>query len=284
MSFNNVADLDAGLELIAEFDRPAAVVVKHANPCGAAVAEDLRAAYEKAYLGDPGSAYGGVVVLNRPLDVATARALAELRGEEDGARLPYFVEVLAAPDLEPEALELLRDRVGWAGRIRILRCGPFERAAVDAAAQDFRRVTGGILVQDRDLVGFEPDALTVAGRHAPTEGQVADLAFAWLCCKHARSNAAVVAADGALVGLGAGQVSRVGAVGIAVSKAGQRAEGAVLASDGFLPFADNVERAAEAGVRAIIQPGGSKKDAEVIAAADGLGLAMVLTGTRHFRH
>ncbi len=284
LSFNNVADLDAGIELIKEFDRPAAVVIKHANPCGAATAEGIRAAYQKAYLGDPWSAYGGIVVLNRPLDVQTARALAELRGEEDGARIPYFVEVLAAPGFEPEALELLRRKVRWADRIRMLRWGPFEREDVDQTAQDLRRVTGGLLVQDRDLAGFEPDALTVAGEREPTDEQMADLRFAWLCCKHARSNAAVVAASGALVGLGAGQVSRVGAVDVAVNKAGERAEGAVLASDGFFPFADCVERAAEAGVKALIQPGGSKKDGEVIAAADRLGMAMVLSGTRHFRH
>jgi phosphoribosylaminoimidazolecarboxamide formyltransferase/IMP cyclohydrolase len=284
LSFNNILDANAGIELVKEFDAPAAVIIKHANPCGAGTDQSLRAAYEKAYSGDPVSAYGGIVVLNRPLDADTAAVMAEVRADLDGKAAPFFVECLVAPDFEDGAVDLLREKVGWADRVRLLKTGPLGWCSVDEKARDMRRVTGGLLVQDRDLLGFDAGRLETATRRRPTDEEMADLEVAWLCCKHARSNAVVLAKDRALVGVGAGQMSRLDATLIAIRKAGPRARGAVLASDAFFPFPDSVERAAEAGVRAVIQPGGSKADGAVIEAADRLGLAMVLTGTRHFLH
>lgn len=284
LSFNNILDINAGLELVKEFEGPAAIVIKHANPCGAGTAGSLREAYEKAYLGDPVSAFGCVVALNRPLDAETAEAIAQFRAELEGRPTPYFVESLAAPGFEPEALEALRRKAKWADRTRVLKTGPLSPASVDPGAKDMRRVIGGLLVQDRDLLGFDQDGLQLVTRTSPTDAQMADLKFAWLCCKHVKSNAIVLAKDQMLVGVGAGQMSRIDATIIAVRKAGDRAEGAVLASDAYFPFPDSVERAAQAGVKAVIQPGGSKGDEAVIEAADRLGVAMVLTGTRHFRH
>ncbi|MCK4376451.1 MAG: bifunctional phosphoribosylaminoimidazolecarboxamide formyltransferase/IMP cyclohydrolase, partial [Candidatus Brocadiae bacterium] len=236
LSFNNILDINAGIELVKEFDRPAAVLLKHTNPCGAGTADSLRDAYEKAYFGDPLSAFGCAVVLNRPLDVHTALAIAEVRATLGGGRsAPYFVESLVAPELDPEALALLRQKTDWAERTRFLKTGPLNWRSVDEAAKDMRRVTGGLLVQDRNLLGFERDGLRVATEAAPTEEQMADLEFAWLCCKHVKSNAIVLARDEALVGVGAGQMSRVDATVIALRKAGDRARGAALASDAFFP-------------------------------------------------
>ena len=220
MSFNNILDMNAGIELIKEFDQPAAVIIKHTNPCGAGTASSLRQAYEKAYFGDPVSAFGCVAVLNRPLDARTATAIAQVRARAEGKPAPYFVEVLVAPDFDAEALDLLRGKVDWAERMRVLKTGPLSWSLVDEKARDMRRIIGGLLVQDRDLLGFDPDALTVATRRAPTEGEMADLKFAWLCCKHVKSNAVVLAKDAALVGVGAGQMSRVDATVVALRKAG----------------------------------------------------------------
>ncbi len=284
LSFNNILDMNSGVELVKEFERPAAFLLKHTNPCGGGLADSLRAAYEKAYFGDPVSAFGGVAALNRPLDLETATAIIEVRAELGGKRAPYFIEVLAAPGFDPEALKLLRDKVDWWERTRILKVAPLARSAVDRSAKDMRRVVGGMLVQDRDLLGFDPARVTVVTRLSPTPEQMADLGFAWLCCKHVKSNAIVLAKDETLVGVGAGQMSRVDATADAIRKAGMRAEGAALASDAFFPFPDSVEAAAAVGVRAVIQPGGSKGDAAVVAAADRLGIAMVTTGARHFRH
>jgi len=284
LSFNNILDLNAGIELVKEFDRPAAFILKHTNPCGGGIADSPRAAYEKAYFGDPVSAFGGVAVLNRPLDVETAAAVAEMRAELEGRPAPYFIEVLLAPAFDRDALKLLHDQVDWAERTRIVEVGPLGPGSIDRTAKDMRRVIGGMLVQDRDLLGFEPEKITVVTKLAPTERQMADLKFAWLCCKHVKSNAIVLAKDEMLVGVGAGQMSRVDATMDAVRKAGERAKDAVLASDAFFPFPDSLEMAATAGVKAIIQPGGSKGDAAVVKAADRLGIAMVTTGTRHFRH
>ncbi|MHC5034394.1 MAG: bifunctional phosphoribosylaminoimidazolecarboxamide formyltransferase/IMP cyclohydrolase [Planctomycetota bacterium] len=284
LSFNNILDVNAGIELAKEFDRPAAVVLKHTNPCGAATADSLRVAYERAYFGDPVSAFGCAVVLNRPLDAGTAEAIARVRAEIGGESAPYFVESLVAPDFEPGALDVLNQMAAWAERTRVLKTGLLDSGSVDEGAKDIRRVIGGLLVQDRDLLGFDSEGIRVVTEIAPTETQLADLAFAWLCCKHVKSNAIVLARDESLVGVGAGQMSRVDATVIAVRKAGERAEGAVLASDAFFPFPDSVEAAASAGVTAVIQPGGSKGDAAVIEAANRQGIAMVLTGARHFRH
>jgi len=284
LSFNNILDAGAAIELIKEFDRPAAVIVKHTNPCGAACADSLHTAYEKAYLGDPASAFASVVALNRPLDVHTAAAMAQSRAELEGKVFPYRIDCLAAPEFEAEALALLCERVEWAGRMRLLRTGPLNWCLVDEKARDLCRVAGGLLVQDRDLLGFDRDGLDVVTKAAPDSGRMDDLKVAWLCCKHVRSNAIVLARQEAVVGVGAGQMSRLDAALLALRKAGDRARGATMASDGFLLMPECIEEAARAGVTAVIQPGGSEADRAVIAAADRLGLAMVFTGTRHFSH
>jgi phosphoribosylaminoimidazolecarboxamide formyltransferase/IMP cyclohydrolase len=284
LSFNNILDTNAALEIVKDFREPAAAVIKHTNPCGAGVADSIGEAYVKAYLGDPVSAFGCIVALNRPFDARVAEAVAKRRAEIDGKATPYFIEVIIAPDFDEDALELLSGKVSWAERTRLLKTGELDPAAVDASAQDMRRVVGGMLVQGRDLLALDESALKTVTDKAPTARQMADLRFAWTCCKHVKSNAIVLARDGMLVGTGAGQMSRVDAAIVAVRKAGERADGSVLASDAFFPFPDAVEVAARAGVKAIIQPGGAKGDREVIEVANRLGVAMVLTGARHFRH
>jgi phosphoribosylaminoimidazolecarboxamide formyltransferase/IMP cyclohydrolase len=268
LSFNNLVDLDAALEAVREFASPAAVVVKHTNPCGVAVADDLVAAFRRAREADSLSAFGGIVALNRPVDEATAVALCE-----------SFIECVIAPSYSETALSALRGKK----TLRILATR--EWLAADHAALTSKRVGGGVVVQSRDATaGGEVEAGAIVTRRAPTEIELRALAFAWKVCKHVKSNAIVFARDGETVGVGAGQMSRVVSVEIAAKKAGDRARGAVMASDAFFPFPDGVEVAAAAGISAIAQPGGSKKDAEVIAAADAAGMAMVLTGVRHFRH
>jgi phosphoribosylaminoimidazolecarboxamide formyltransferase / IMP cyclohydrolase len=267
LSFNNVLDLDAARNLLREFSVPACVIVKHNNPCGVAVAEDVRLAYERARDSDPVSAYGGVIAVNRPVTPELGELLAGT-----------FLEVLIAPDYAPEALTALTRKEA----VRLL--ANRERRGVSAGERDLRRVVGGVLVQDRDAESEDRASMRVATREAPTERAWGDLLFAWRVAKHVKSNAIVLARDLATVGVGAGQMSRVDAVRLAVQKSGGRADGAVLASDAFFPFADGPEEAVKAGVRAIIQPGGSIRDEEVVAAADAAGVAMVLTGRRHFRH
>jgi phosphoribosylaminoimidazolecarboxamide formyltransferase / IMP cyclohydrolase len=275
LSFNNVLDLDSARRLADEFERPAAVIVKHNNPCGVAVAESLTVAYERALACDPVSSFGGVIVLNRPVDSPLAERLAE-----------NFVEVLLAPGYEEGALEALREKQA----LRILE-EPEERS-YQPRERDVKRVRGGLLVQDPDRVDETRDGMTVVTEAEPTEGQWDDLLFAWKVCRHVRSNAIVLARDSATIGIGAGQMSRVDSVRIAIDKARaarseQAAEllaGSSVASDAFFPFADGVELATGAGASAIIQPGGSKRDPEVIAACDAAGAAMVFTGRRHFRH
>ena len=284
LSFNNILDLNGALELVKEFDEPAAVCIKHSNPCGAGTAATIHEAYRKAYLGDPLCAFGCVVALNRPFDVHVAKVVAEFRAQEGGRPMPYFVEVIIAPGIQPDALKLLRDKADWAERTRLLETAELSPAAIDQAAPDMRRVVGGMLVQDRDLVGWDEKVLEYPTAKRPTPAELADLKFAWLCCKHVKSNAIVIAKDGMLVGVGAGQMSRVDSTLIAVRKAGARARGAVLASDAFFPFPDSIEVAAAAGVTAFAQPGGAKADAKVMEAANRLGVAMVFTGARHFKH
>lgn len=275
LSYNNLLDLDAALGLVREFDRPACVIVKHNNPCGTAAAPRLVDAFCAALAGDPLSAFGGIHAYNHPVDLATAEAV-----RDSGS----FVEAIVAPAIDDDALEVLRKAVGGAN-LRVLALGAMPSAAADRPV--VRPVSGGFLVQDPDRPAPVPD-LHVANARAPDDAEVDALRFAWRVCKHVRSNAIVLATgDGSCsstVGVGAGQMSRVDAVEVAIKKAGERAKGAVLASDAFFPFADGVEAAAGAGVRAVIQPGGSKRDAEVIAAADEAGIAMVFTGQRHFRH
>ena len=268
LSFNNLVDVDAALEAVREFDGPAAVVVKHTNPCGVAVAADLTAAYRAARDADPVSAFGGIVALNRPVDLATAQILAET-----------FLECIVAPAFDADALAVLRGKKN----LRLLATGTWLPA--DHAELTWKRIGGGLVVQDRDATAAgEVEGARVVTRRAPTAEERHALAFAWRVCKHVKSNAIVLAREGCTVGVGAGQMSRVESVKIATGKAGELSRGSVLASDAFFPFPDGVELAGESGVTAVAQPGGSVKDADVIAAADRAGMAMVFTGARHFRH
>ncbi len=264
LSFNNIQDAAAAYGLVSEFGRPAAAIIKHMNPCGLAIGEDIAEAYQRAYECDPVSAFGGVVALNRVLDAATAAAIVKIK-----------TDVVIAPALAEEARELL----GRRKNTRVLVAGP-----VRTEGYDVRSVPGGFLAQTWDRSGFDRAACRVVSRRQPTEEEWAQLGFAWLAAKHVKSNAIVLARDFAAVGVGAGQMSRVEAAEIAVKRAGERAQGSVMASDAFFPFADGLEVGLEAGVTAVIQPGGSVKDEEVTLAADARGAAMVLTGERHFKH
>lgn len=267
LSFNNLLDLEAARAQLAEFQLPACVIVKHNNPCGVAVAGDVRTAYERARDCDPVSAYGGVIVVNRPVDAALGELLAGT-----------FVEVLLAPGYDDDALAALTRKPNT--RIMLNR----ERRRANPGERDLRRVTGGMLVQDRDAESEDRETMRVVTKRAPTEAEWGDLLFAWRVCKHVKSNAIVLARDLVTVGIGAGQMSRVDSVRLAVEKAQTPVAGSVLASDAFFPFADGPELAVKAGVTAIIQPGGSIRDEEVFAAADAADVAMVVTGRRHFRH
>jgi phosphoribosylaminoimidazolecarboxamide formyltransferase/IMP cyclohydrolase len=275
LSFNNLLDLDCAVNLVTEFAGPAAVVLKHNNPCGAAVGATLEEAFRKAYEGDPLSAYGGILGFNRVVDEATATQVSEPN---------RFVECIIAPDYVPAAFQVLTTRPSWKKNVRLLRTGPLEARAGRKATLDYRRVDGGLLVQARDQSGDDFAQARVVTKRPPTEAEMADLRFAWLVCKHVKSNAIVLARDGMVVGVGAGQMSRVDSVHMSARKAGERSRGAVLASDAFFPFRDNVDEAARVGVTAIVQPGGSMRDADSIQACDEHGLAMVFTGVRHFRH
>ena len=269
LSFNNLNDLDAARRLAREFALPACVIVKHANPCGVAVAGTIEEAYERALAADPLSAYGGVVVLNRAVTAALGPRLAE-----------QFVEVLFAPGFDETALEALVHKPAP----RILN--DLERRGVEPAERDFKRVLGGLLVQERDWDVADREGMSaVAG--APSEAQWGDLLFAWRVCKHVASNAIVIVRELQTIGIGAGQMSRVDAVRIALEKAlehGHSLEGAVLASDAFFPFPDGPRLALDAGVTALIQPGGSKRDEDVISAVVSAGATMIFTGRRHFSH
>jgi len=271
LSYNNVADTDAALECVKSFVEPACVIVKHANPCGVALGKDPRDAYDRAHRTDPTSAFGGIVAFNRPLDAATAAEIVKRQ----------FVEVIIAPEVEPDAVAAVAAKPN----VRLLACGTWtpERAPFF----DFKRVNGGLLVQDRDLGVVTAADLEVVTKRAPTDAETADLLFAWKIAKFIKSNAIVYCKDRMTVGVGAGQMSRVYSARIGAMKAadeGLEIQGSVLASDAFFPFRDGVDAAAAAGVTAVIEPGGSRRDAEVIAAADEHGLAMVFSGMRHFRH
>ena len=271
LSFNNIADADTAIECVRQFSEPACVIVKHANPCGVAVAADPRAAYDRAYRTDPTSAFGGILAFNRPLDAATVSTILERQ----------FVEVLAAPAILPEARAALAAKPN----VRVLELGDLP---VDHGAElEFRSVSGGLLAQTRDLGMVRRDQLQVVSRRQPTPAELDDLLFAWRVCKFVKSNAIVYAREHRTLGIGAGQMSRVYSSRIAAMKAADEkiaVSGAVMASDAFLPFRDGLDVAAEYGIGAVIQPGGSLRDAEVIAAADEHGMAMVFTGMRHFRH
>jgi phosphoribosylaminoimidazolecarboxamide formyltransferase / IMP cyclohydrolase len=268
LSFNNLVDCEAALDAVREFEGPAAVVVKHTNPCGVAQASSLAKAYHLAREADALSAFGGIVALNRPVDLETAKMLGET-----------FLECVVAPSFDPAALEILRSKKN----LRLLATGAWLHANYKELT--WKRVGGGLVVQDRDACAAEEVASArLVSKRAPSEAELKALGFAWRVCKHVKSNAIVFAKDDRTVGVGAGQMSRVVSVEIASKKAGAEAKGCVMASDAFFPFPDGLEAAAAAGITAVIQPGGSVKDPDVIAAADAAGMAMLLTGVRHFRH
>ncbi len=270
LSFNNIADTDAALECVKQFDVPACVIVKHANPCGVSVGANILEAYSNAYTTDPTSAFGGIIAFNQQLDAETARAIIDRQ----------FVEVIIAPTVSDEALEIVAEKKN----VRLLACGKWGGNAVSL---DYKRVTGGMLIQTRDNGMVSDEDLKVVTKKAPSQQEMTDLAFAWKVAKYVKSNAIVYAKGGMTIGVGAGQMSRVYSAKIAGIKAADEnleVKGSVMASDAFFPFRDGIDAAAEAGITAVIQPGGSMRDDEVIAAADEHGIAMVFTGMRHFRH
>jgi len=270
LSFNNLADADTAFECVRQFDAPACVIVKHANPCGVAVAANLREAYDRAFRTDPTSAFGGIIAFNQALDAETARTIVERQ----------FVEVIIAPAVEPEAREICAKKEN----VRLLVTGGL---APSNTRFEIRSLNGGLLLQGRDLGMVTREQLQVVTKRTPSAAELDDLLFAWAVCKYVKSNAIVFAKERTTIGVGAGQMSRVVSTRIAAMKArdeGLEPRGSVMASDAFFPFRDGLDAAAEHGITAVIQPGGSKRDAEVIAAADEHGLAMVFTGMRHFRH
>ncbi|GGB88867.1 bifunctional purine biosynthesis protein PurH [Marinobacterium zhoushanense] len=271
LSYNNVADTDAALECVKPFQEPACVIVKHANPCGVAIGSDILEAYNRAFQTDPTSAFGGIIAFNRELDGETAKVIVERQ----------FVEVIIAPKVTQEASDIVASKPN----VRLLACGEWD--AQRAKGFDYKRVNGGLLVQDRDLGMVDASQLKIVSKKQPSEQEIRDLLFCWEVAKFVKSNAIVYAKNGQTIGIGAGQMSRVYSAKIAGIKAadeGLEVKGSVMASDAFFPFRDGIDAAAEAGISAVIQPGGSMRDQEVIDAADEHGLAMVFTGMRHFRH
>jgi len=269
LSYNNLADADAALECVKAFDAPACVIVKHANPCGVAVAADLMTAYDRAFAVDPTSAFGGIIAFNRELDAATAAEILKRQ----------FVEVVIAPAIAADALPHFAKKPN----VRVLACGPLR----PAGGLEYKRIAGGLLVQDADTDSLTAADLKVVSKRAPSEAELRDLLFAWKVAMYVKSNAIVYARDLQTVGIGAGQMSRVVSAriaGLKAAEAGLQVAGSVMASDAFFPFRDGIDAAAAAGIAAVIQPGGSMRDAEVIAAADEHGMSMVFTGRRHFRH
>ncbi|WP_252180585.1 bifunctional phosphoribosylaminoimidazolecarboxamide formyltransferase/IMP cyclohydrolase [Endozoicomonas sp. 4G] len=271
LSFNNIADTDAALECVKSFEPAACVIVKHANPCGVATGADILEAYNRAYTTDPTSAFGGIIAFNRKLDAVTAKAIIERQ----------FVEVIIAPEVDSEAAIILQDKKN----IRLLSCGTLPETAEHFL--DFKRINGGLLIQDSDIKVTSTRELKTVTERAPTEAELNDLLFAWKVGKFVKSNAIVYARDHQTIGIGAGQMSRVYSARIAGIKAADEnleVRGSVMASDAFFPFRDGIDAAASAGITAVIQPGGSMRDQEVIDAANEAGIAMVFTGVRHFRH
>jgi phosphoribosylaminoimidazolecarboxamide formyltransferase/IMP cyclohydrolase len=266
LSYNNLVDLEAARRIITEFtDTPAAAILKHTNPCGVALGTTLSEAYEKAFNADSVSAFGGIVAFNQPIDAATATALTQT-----------FLECVVAPGCEPDAQEILAAK----SKVRVLVLPDLQTGH----KQTVKVIAGGFLLQASDDVIATPDNWQVVTQQQPTPEQLDELLFAWKVCKHVKSNAIVVTRDRATLGVGAGQMNRVGSVKIALEQAGEKAQGATLASDGFFPFDDSVKTAAAEGIVAIVQPGGSLRDKDSIQAANELGLVMVLTGIRHFLH
>lgn len=270
LSFNNVADTDAALECVKSFEEPACVIVKHANPCGVAVADNIGQAYDLAFATDPTSAFGGIIAFNRELDAETAKSIVERQ----------FVEVIIAPSVAAEAVAIIAAKKN----VRLLECGQWEQPV---AAHDYKRVNGGLLIQDKDLGMVFEDDLRIVSKRQPSADEMRDLQFCWKVAKFVKSNAIVYARDGQTIGVGAGQMSRVYSAKIAGIKAADEnleVKGSVMASDAFFPFRDGIDAAAAAGIKAVIQPGGSIRDEEIIDAANEHDMAMVFTGMRHFRH
>jgi phosphoribosylaminoimidazolecarboxamide formyltransferase/IMP cyclohydrolase len=272
LSYNNLLDLDSALAIVRTLPAPAAVVIKHNNPCGAATASSLPVAMRNALDGDPLSAFGSVIGVNVPLDAASADVLCEPE---------RFVEAIVAPSFEPAVVEMLTTKPKWKANVRLMEVGPLKE---DRAGWQHRPIAGGVLVQDSDETDDPESEWKTVTIARPTIEQMADLRLSWALVRHVKSNAITIARSGALVGAGAGQMSRVDSVEIALRKAGPRAGGAALASDAFFPFADSIELAAKAGIATVIQPGGSRRDEEVIAACNAHGIAMIFTGRRHFKH
>jgi phosphoribosylaminoimidazolecarboxamide formyltransferase/IMP cyclohydrolase len=270
LSYINLLDADGALSAVKEFTDPAACIVKHTTPCGCAVAADLAAAFTRAYAGDPLAAFGGIVALNRPVDLPAAQAITSI---------DKLLEVIVAPSYDADAIELLKSR--WKN-VRLLEVGPTTER--DPAELHMHKIVGGYLIQERDLLGLDEQNWKIASKRAPTQDEMRDLRFAWLVCKHVKSNAIVVAKDQMLLGAGAGQMDRPSAARLAISKAGDRANGAVAASDAFFPFPDGPELLLNAGVTAIIHPGGSLKDNETTDLINRRNAALILTGQRHFKH
>lgn len=273
ISFNNIVDADAAWRTVSDFPDPTIAIIKHTNPCGLSSDDDLVEAYKKALLGDPISAFGGIVACNRPIDGELARAMRASVSPSSGQRMLF--EIIVAPGFSEEAMTSLS---------RYRNCRILQVPLGEAFPYDLRRVSGGYLLQEPDRKPDESLQLKVASKREPTEAELADLQFAWRVCKHVKSNAIVLVKDRTLVGMGAGQPNRVTSVRIAVERAGDKARGSVLASDAFFPFFDGMATAAVAGIAAAIEPGGSVRDEEVVAVADAAGMAVVFTGERHFRH
>ncbi|MBN2064607.1 MAG: bifunctional phosphoribosylaminoimidazolecarboxamide formyltransferase/IMP cyclohydrolase [Sedimentisphaerales bacterium] len=287
ISFNNLMDTNAAFELVKEFDKPAAVIVKHMNPCGCAIDDDIVEAYRKAYISDVTSAFGGLLAFNRPVTAELADAICECYGRwgKPLGAAGFFAEVIIAPAFDPEAVEIIRTRKRWGQEdVRLLATGPISREAIDANEYDVRCIAGGILLQDRDLIGWEADQIKCMTKRQPTAQELSDMQLAWVVAKHVKSNTIVLAKDNAAVGVGAGQMNRVDSGMLAIRQAGDKAAGAAMASDAFFPFPDNVTQAAKAGIKAIVQPGGSKNDQMSIDECDKYDIAMVFTGKRHFKH
>ncbi|MGW9530594.1 bifunctional phosphoribosylaminoimidazolecarboxamide formyltransferase/IMP cyclohydrolase [Paenibacillus terrae] len=269
LSYNNINDANAALQIVKEFSEPAVVAVKHMNPCGVGIGSSIYEAYSKAYAADPTSIFGGIVAANRIIDGDTAKKLSEI-----------FLEIVQAPGFTKEALEILTKKKN----IRLLDLGELSPSEEAESRFVVTSIEGGMVVQQNDIHAVDPDALTVVTERAPSEEELKQLLFSWKVVKHVKSNAIVLAADNMTIGVGAGQMNRVGAAKIAIEQAGDKAKGAVLASDAFFPMGDTLELAAQAGITAVIQPGGSIKDEESIKVANEHGIAMVFTGVRHFKH
>lgn len=274
LSYNNLLDVDAALAIVREFQEPAAVVIKHNNPCGCAIDQTLAAAFDKAYAGDPVSAFGSIMSFNRSVDIATAEKLCEPG---------RFVEAIIAPSFDEDAFKALTTIPKWKNNVRLLEC-PWPESGVSGLSVDYRRVSGGLLVQHRDDQLDPQDEWKVVTERQPTDDELRDLKFGWAVCRHVKSNAIVYVNGGAVVGVGAGQMSRLDSAHIAGYKSEGRATGGIVASDAFFPFRDGIDEAAKAGIKAVIEPGGSRKDDEVIEACNEHGMAMIFTGRRHFKH